>query len=344
MKILKIIAILATGILSLFTAVYFTELYAAEASAKEKTLAEAILQAQLQEQIEKAEQEAAEELGEALVTTVLETKPVTVTTTTTAATTTTTTTVITTTTSLTTIPATIPPATTTEAEEEIITEFTRGGLLPADRTNVPIRTIFTLNEGENTRMMRYLVEHYFLDGTVYAQRETRPALKEKKLLAEKMQACNIKALNLVMNSLSLSDITSILTKDYDPVKSEVSAIRAEFVKNYSSVHEQGEDFAALYDEGLAFFDRLIKALDKFDYAAEEYNSITNPFLAAILAAGTVEDVLLPEIMGVLEQSFDLVETCQEIFLEGTQGAKLLTRDEVRDIVINPGLVVNTGLA
>ena len=45
-------------------------------------------------------------------------------------------------------------------------------------------------------------------------------------------------------------------------------------------------------------------------------------------------------MAVLEQSFDLVEASQEIFLEGTQGTVLLTRGEVTDIISNPGIVLS----
>ena len=49
-------------------------------------------------------------------------------------------------------------------------------------------------------------------------------------------------------------------------------------------------------------------------------------------------------MAVLEQSFDLVEITQDIFLEGTQGTKLLSRDEVSEVITNPALILDTGLA
>ena len=64
----------------------------------------------------------------------------------------------------------------------------------------------------------------------------------------------------------------------------------------------------------------------------------------MLLASSLEEVIIPEIMSVLEQSFDLVETSQDIFLEGTQGTCLLTRDEVTEIIINPAIVLDTGLA
>ena len=113
MRILKIIIILAVGALSLFAAVYFTELYVSEVNAKDKTLAQVIIQNQLEAEMNKAEEQAKEELGEALVTTVMETKPVTTTTTTTAAATTVTTTTPATTTTTTTTTKASSAVTTT---------------------------------------------------------------------------------------------------------------------------------------------------------------------------------------------------------------------------------------
>ncbi|MBR4111991.1 MAG: hypothetical protein IKK53_03050 [Ruminiclostridium sp.] len=339
MKILKILAILAVSALSLFAAVYFTELYVAEVNAKEKTLAQVIIQNQLEAEMNKAEEQAKEELGEALITTVLETKPVT--TTTTPATTTVTTTTTTTTTLITT---TTTGTTTLPPEEEIITEFTRGGILPEDRWGIPIKTIFTLTEGEQLRFTNYLVEHYFLNGDIYVENETRPALREKKAVANEMEKSAIAALNLVMESINLSDITSIMTADYGYIGGEIKTIRDSFKEKYKNAAEYGEQYKKLYDESLLFLDRLIVAVEKLEKSSREYSQSTNAFLAGIVLARTVEEVIIPEIMAVLEQSFGLVEITQEIFLEGTQGTKLLSREEVSDIITNPALVLDTGLA
>ena len=86
------------------------------------------------------------------------------------------------------------------------------------------------------------------------------------------------------------------------------------------------------------------AIGRLDDTAREYAQSSNPLLAAVLLASSLEEVIIPEIMAVLEESFDLVETSQDIFLEGTQGTRLLTRDEVTEIIINPALVLDTGLA
>ncbi|MDE5576743.1 MAG: hypothetical protein K2J11_05095, partial [Oscillospiraceae bacterium] len=204
MKLLKIMIILAVGILCTAAAAYSTEGYAAETAAREKTLAEAVMQSRLEEQIKKAEEQARlelEEQGETLVTSVMETKPIVTeppetetSKTETETETETETTPPETETSETETEVTSETA-VTEAEEEIITEFTRGGILPKDRTGIPIKTMFGLTAAEQEKVVGFLVEHYFLDGYKYAEAETRPELKEKKLLAAEMESSDVQSLN-----------------------------------------------------------------------------------------------------------------------------------------------------
>lgn len=348
MKLLKIFIIITVGTVSMLTAAHFTERYVAEASAREKTLAEAVIQNQLEAEIKKAEEEAVkqfEEHGETVVTTVMETKPpVTeppVTTTseeTTVTTEETTVTEVTEITETTTVSETTVTETETSISDEIITEFTRGGLLPEDRTNVPVKSMFTLTAEEREIVTNFLIEHYFLDGYKYSAEETRPELKEKKRLAAEMESSVIETLNIVMANINSGDITAIFGADYGAMIGEVQTIREGFAEKYKDVYLQGELFAALYEDSLKYFDRIIQAFEKLEETAEQYSNASNPLFALSLAANSLDSVIIPEIMGVLEQSFDLLEASQEIFLEGTQGTVLLTRDEVRDIVLNPGLV------
>ena len=239
---------------------------------------------------------------------------------------------------------TVTTAVTEKVPEEIITEFTRGGILPTDRSGIPIKTMFTLSADEQNRVTKFLIEHYFLNGNIYVKQETRPELKEKKQLANEMENSVITSLNMVLDSVNMTDITSLMDADYSKLRDDVTTLRDDFEKQYKSAHQHGEVFGAMYEDSLVYFNRLIKALDRLAQAADEYKKTTNPILAVGLLASTLDEVVIPEIMAVLEQSFDLVETSQEIFLEGTQGTKLLTRDEVKDIIVNPAVVLDTGLA
>lgn len=342
-KILKIIVILVFGAVSLIAASGFAEGYAAEVSAKEQTLAEAVMKSQLEAELKKAEEQAAKELeeqGQTLVTEVLETKPpVTEITTTTVTETETESETTVTETETTTEPATETTAEDTQNEEKIITDFTRGGLLPADRTGIPVRTMFGLSESERNKVINYLIDHYFLDGYKYSNEETRPELKEKKRFAAEMESGVVETINMIFERINMNDISAILTSDYGELKENVVEIRNEFEEKYSDAASYGDEFGALYEDSLKYFDRLIKALENFEDTSRRYKNATNPLLALGLLTSSLEDVIIPEIMGVLEQSFDLVEASQEIFLEGTQGKQLLTRNEVKDIITNPGLIL-----
>ncbi len=344
MKILKIIIILAVGAVSLFGAIYFTGSYVAEVNERDKTLAEIIMQNQLEAELNKAEEQAKQELGDALVTTVMETKPVTKETTPpeTAPLVTTTTATTTTTTTTTTTP---PVITETEPlEEEIITEFTRGGILPDSSDGIGIKTIFTLTPDEQNRLTRFLIDHYFLDGDVYVGNETRAELKEKKAVANLMEKSAIAALNLVVAGIDTSDISSIMTADYNKIYDEITAIRDSFRDEYKDSEKYGENYVKLYNESLKVLDRMIEAVNKLKKSSNEYKNSTNQLLAALVLAKAFDEVVIPEVMAVLEQSFDLVEITQEIFLEGTQGTRLLSREEVSAIIANPALILDSGLA
>lgn len=332
MKFLKMLIIIAVGMICMLAAARHTESYAAEMSSREKSLAEAVMKSRLEAEIKSAAEKAEKELeeqGETLVTSAMETKPI----------------------------ITEPPVTETEppvttvteteavtetipASDEIITEFSRGGLLPADRTGVPIRSMFGLTAEEQSKVIDFLVDHYFLDGYEYSRAEERPVLKEKKRLAAEMENGVIQTLNMIMESVNTSDVSAVLSADYGALISETQAVRDDFKEKYKDVHLQGEIFGDMYENSLKYFNRLIAALEKMEDASRKYNEASNPLLALGLITSSLEEVILPEITGVLEQSFDLVEASQEVFLEGTSGTVLLTRDEVKDIIANPALVLS----
>lgn len=337
MKILKIILIIVVGTLCVLGTVHLTRVHVTEEAEREKTLAEVLLQNQIKQEIQNAEDKAKEELGETLVTTVATTRPP--------------------------LPVEVPEteelpgtaeiaatedATEETAEqppkEEIVTEFTRGGILPADRTDLPTRSMLGLNSSELNRVTDFLIEHYFLDGRIYVAAETRPKLKAKKQLAYDMEQGAIRALNMIYGSIDVSDISSVMRVDYDELRREIMILRDEFKKEYRDSVAYGKQFGILYEGCLDYYERLIQAMGRLDTVAKEYSGTTNPVLAAALLMTKIDDVIIPEVMAVLESSFDLIEASHEIFLEGTKGTRLLSRQEVTDIITNPALILDTGLA
>lgn len=350
--LIKIISVLLIAAVSALTAGYFINNRVSETVSRQKTLAEALAQSRLAEEMKKAEEAAQKELeaaGVSVVTEILETKP----------------------------PLTEPPETATAVNEPEITvvyetetavmtqeapnaafsesfsetsagtepveaepetSYKKGGLIPEDRTGVPIKTVFTLTGAEREDFTNFLIDHYFLDGYKFANAETDEARKAKKTLAADMEYDVSASLNAILDYVNISDITSALTADYPGLISETEALRADFMDKYSEARSFGEEFGRMYDGGTAYFDRLIRALGEFKKVSDDYKNAANPLLAVGIVAGAVDSVLFPEMIAALESSFDLVEISQGIFLEGTQGEWLLTREEVSDIIINPGLI------
>lgn len=342
----KLSAVIAVCLLCSAVAVHFTNDYIAETSAKQKSIADALLESKFQEAMKQAEDIAMAELEKKNITAAvvtLETKPVSIIQTETekkpAEETTFSETTIEEITE--TSPLSEPVAETDTAAKynERITEFKRGGLLPSDRSNIETRTIFTLTDDEQEKVNDFLTEHYFLNGFAYAEAETNSELKEKKQLAAEIQDYIVNSLNLITGVLEINDPTALLTADYKSVIKEVELIKTEFTDKYSGVGQYGVEYEKIYSSSLAYFDRMIQALNAFQKNADDYASAANPIMAFGLIINSIDGVLLPEIMGTLESSFDIVEQTQEIFLEGTSGAWLLTREEVAEIIKNPGLIL-----
>ncbi len=341
--IAKLGIVLLICLLSAGTAIHFTDKYVMTVNAKQKSISDAIIENQLRQAMKEAEDIAKAELEKesiTIMTTVLETKPP-VTTTTAVATTTETTT-------QTTIETTVATTetmeiTTAETKPERVTKYKRGGLLDDAKARpieqIKVRTLFTLTEDENKKVTNFLVEHYFLDGYVYAKSEADPEYKQKKQTAAEMQQYVSDSLTLVTNTIDMNNITSFLSTDYTKAIADAKELKSEYVSKYADANKLGDEFGDMYNSSIAYFDRLIKALNNFQKAADDYNNAANPILAIGLLAKSIDGVLMPEFTAVLESSFDIIEASQEIFLDGTTDAWLLTRDEVSEVIANPGLVL-----
>jgi hypothetical protein len=319
------------------TAVYFTDRYVTEVASKQKSIAETLAANRLREAMRDAEEAARAELSERGVdieeiTRPLETKPP-----------------VTEPPLETTPPAeTTPPETETEPEASEtepparVTEFKRGGLLDSykvTRDTPVVRSVITLTKEENERMFAFLEEHYFLNGYDYAALETDPSAKARKSAAAEMQGYVTDSLNLVLGFLDISDPLSLLNAAYAALADEAARLGDEFTEKYADASSLGPEFSDIYDGGVKYFARLRDAFGAVKTAADNYSNAANPLLAAMILAGSVDTVLIPELLGTLDSSFDITEACQEVFLEGTAGAWLLTREEVSEILANPGIIL-----
>jgi hypothetical protein len=328
MKLIKFTVVGAAVIAAALGSVYFTKDYVTKTAEREKTLAEMMLQNEAAIAFE-SQAAAVEETAKAEITEVTAITQAAATATTVPKTTTATTT-------------TEAPATATETSATtapIITDYKIGGLIDTANPPKALKSITTLTSDEQTRLQAYLIEHYFLDGFIYAENEQNPVLRERKLAAAEMESAAIQTVQLLLSSIDLGSPTNIINTDFSALTVKVQDIKKGFAANYGGKNYEDPAMTELYNSSIAYFDRLEAALAKFKQVQTDYNNSTNAFMAAALISKAFSDTLLPEIMGVLESSFDLVESSQPVFLENTTGHTLLTRDEVRAIIANPAYVV-----
>ncbi|MDR0943531.1 MAG: hypothetical protein LBM41_03265 [Ruminococcus sp.] len=317
MKIFKIASVAVAVIICAAISAHFTRAYVIEVREREKTLAEIILA----NEAARALEEEARRVEEALETTVTAITTTAETTATTA------------------VPVEIEVTDVTITTDPIVTDYKIGGLIDINNPPETTLSIISLTAEQQQFLNSYLIEHYFLDGFVFAVNETNPDLKARKMAAAEMESAAVQTVNMLMQTINLSNPMQMLDADFDELLSKVADVKVGFSANYGKDEITDPQLKALYEGSLAYFDQLESSLEKIGAAAKAVNESENALLAAGLAAKALSETIIPEAMNVLEGSFDLVEASQPIFLENTTGHTILTRDEVSAILSNPAYVI-----
>jgi hypothetical protein len=327
MKIFKIASVAAAVIICAAISAHFTRAYVIEVREREKTLAEIILANEAALALEEEAKRVEESLG------------TTVTAITTTAETTTTTAETITTSETTAVPAEAEVTDVMITTAPIVTDYKVGGLI--DLANPPETTmsIISLTAEQQEFLNAYLIEHYFLDGFIFAANETNPEVRERKYAAAEMESAAVQTVNMLMQAINLSNPMQMLNADFGELLRKVADVKAGFTANYGKEEITDPALLELYEGSLSYFDQLESSLTKIASAAKNVNESENALLAAGLAAKALSETIIPEAMNVLEGSFDLVEASQPIFLENTTGHTILTRDEVSAILSNPAYVI-----
>jgi hypothetical protein len=334
MKIIKIVSVAAAVAVCAVLSAHFTREFVTEVHDREKSLAEIILANEAARALEEEAKRVEESLG-TTVTTIAATEPIVTTTAeTTAVETTAVTTAVTTV-----VPAEAEVTDVAITTAPIVTDYTVGGLI--DLANPPETTmsIIALTPEEQEFLNTYLIEHYFLDGFVWAAAETNPEVSVRKFAAAEMESAAVQTVNMLMQTINLSNPILMLDADFAELMKKVTDIKAGFIANYGKESFSDPQLQKLYDGTLSYFDQLENSLGKIGAAAKNVKESTNALLAAGLAAKALSETIIPEAMNVLEGSFDLVEASQPIFLENTTGHRILTREEVSAILSNPAYVL-----
>jgi hypothetical protein len=333
-KIIKITAVAGAVLICAALSAHFTKTYITDVGNREKTLAELIIDGEAAKALDDAARQKEEEIGKTAVIV-----------TTTAPVTTQTEKVVEADADVTDIPVTTtvtsaPTETTTAVTyAPIVTDYKIGGLIDTSQPPKSVKTLLTLAAQEQQILTDYLIEHYFLNGFIYADIETHPDVKARKKAAADMESASTQTVNMIMAELDLSAPMKILDADFDALIAKVSDVEAGFHAAYDNETLSDDNMRKLYDGSISYFAQLKSSLTAIKQVQTDYKNAANALLAAGLAAKALTSTVIPEIMNILESSFDLVEASQPIFLENTTGVTLLTRDEVRAILINPGYIL-----
>ncbi|MDR0975166.1 MAG: hypothetical protein LBL80_05690 [Ruminococcus sp.] len=325
MKFFKFTAVAAAIAVSAVLSAHFTRAHVTEVNEREKSLAEIIIGNEAAAALERE----ADKVQDSIQTTVTEISEETAITITEE------------------IPANTElidiPIISTESIEnslpEIVTDYQIGGLIDTKTPPENSISILSLTPEQQTFLNDYLIEHYFLDGFIFAQNEENPDVKARKYAAAEMESAAVQTVSMIMQTIDISNPMNILNADFASLIKKVTDVRAGFVANYGSKTIEDEQLAKLYDGSLAYFDKLLSSLEKINTASNDYKNSSNSFLAASLAAKSITETIIPEAMNILEGSFDLVEASQPIYLENTVGHSILTRDEVKAILTNPAYIM-----
>ncbi|MEG1828603.1 MAG: hypothetical protein RR309_04200, partial [Cellulosilyticaceae bacterium] len=180
---------------------------------------------------------------------------------------------------------------------------------------------------------KYLVENYFLDGNRYYQSETDPIRYERKKLTHEMEVYVISSLSSLINIVM--DMNQINEETIGLIIEDATVLSEEFSSKFKEVEMQGEVFAIIYEEVNSYFTEYLGTLKKMKVSLESIKTAPNPSLVIAIIMKDLNQVIIPGIKSVINTGLDLKNRTNAIYIEGVEGIKLLTSEEVIGIIKDP---------
>ncbi len=180
-------------------------------------------------------------------------------------------------------------------------------------------------------MGEYLIQNYFLEGYIYAERETDPILKERKSLVNNMEIYVIKTLNVLINNIeNLKDL------DFGGVREDTETMFDEFVATFNTIDVQSdEQLAPIYEGICLYFEHYIYMADIIDETVSGIKETTNPALIFTLILKQINQDILPGIKEIFDVAIQLKDSINEVYVEGVDDIELLSSQEVIEVILNP---------
>ncbi len=195
-----------------------------------------------------------------------------------------------------------------------------------------------LTKEEVEAISLYLVENYFLDGYTYSEQESDPVRKARKHLANNMEHYVMNSLEPLINSFM--DFKDLKKESIQASIEDMKLLQEDFKTQYGGVKAEGPEFEVIYNEINDYFDLSMGTLDTMQEIAGTMDASDpsyNPILALPTFMQQMTKEVLPSVRDVINKGIDLKEETNKIYLEGLEGKKLLTRDEVVELIMNTGM-------
>lgn len=310
----KSLALVLLTVVSMQVSISHIQSYLATATAKEKTMAELLVQQQMQAQLDAAAKEVEAELEE--LDLVIEQQEVTI------------------------KPPVVEvelqpepePESAPEVEEETPTPEVAVEVEPTQEEPATVEELPAylapkpLEEIDDVE--GYLIEAYFLNGYDYAEMETDPTLKAQKELACAMENYTIDTID---GLVGLTDVLSNLDKTQAlAILAEMVSLQETFQETYSYL-EPDAQFGPIYQATMAYFDQAIVLCNIAVSLLEDVEASTNVFLALSMLLKAVDTDLMPQVDVVLDCVFEMKELTNAVYLQGCDEA-VLTKEDAKALV------------
>lgn len=234
-----------------------------------------------------------------------------------------------------------------ENGSEIQFDLSRGsganpsGLLPESEEGIAKKSLVTMTEEEQEVFAGFLVEHYFLDGYVYAQAETDPYRKERKETAAGMEQYIIDSLYSFQEIIPQLLTFGTSDLDFSGPKEENRKRLEEFESRYQNVSDYGEEFGILYEDMRQYFIRMEGVLGLMEEIAAQAKESPNPLLSVTVLMGRLQNEIIPAAQEIINLGIEFKPYSNAVYLEGVDGTVLLSKEEVTRVIQNPGLILQT---
>ncbi|MGL4345801.1 MAG: hypothetical protein ACRCTE_11435 [Cellulosilyticaceae bacterium] len=230
------------------------------------------------------------------------------------------------------------PEQVVEQEQEVVEVVTEEEV-PLEEIPTPptIPEEYQLSKEDVRYVGEYLVQHYFLYGYDFLESTEDEVLNARKALAYEMENAIVESLTHALRLVR--DMKQINEETVSQLHQEVQQTHTAFEAAYQGVGEIYEDFGPIYEEMVSYFECYKQTLQKMQQMYTDMKVSPNPGLAMGVMMKQLTSDILPGMMAVLGEGFELKERTNAVYLEGITDRPTITKEEAMAIILDPKTIL-----